>query len=123
MDFSPDTVPVTEPRTVEGSSVTFNPYPVLGAPTNTTWPRGLPLHEILNQDVWNATLAPDWRVPLSSFGVLQSLADIQPDVDAIYRMTHQTPFLFKRTQKGKVKMTFIVSEQEQEHSYWMLHAV
>ena len=30
------------------------------------------------------------------FGVLQSLADIQPDVDAIYRMTRETPFNFKR---------------------------
>jgi len=30
------------------------------------------------------------------FGVLQSLADIQPDVDAIYRLTKETPFVFKR---------------------------
>jgi hypothetical protein len=34
---------------------------------------------------------------LSTFGVLQSLADMQPDVDAIYRMTQKTPFLFRRT--------------------------
>jgi len=30
------------------------------------------------------------------FGVLQSLADVQPDVDAIYRLTKETPFNFKR---------------------------
>ena len=40
---------------------------------------------------------------LSKFGVLQSLADIQPDVDAIYRMSRKTPFLFKRTKKGDHK--------------------
>ena len=33
-----------------------------------------------------------------TFGVLQSLADIQPDVDAIYRLTRETPFNFKRPQ-------------------------
>ena len=31
-----------------------------------------------------------------TFGVLQSLADIQPDVDAIYRLTKETPFNFIR---------------------------
>ena len=30
------------------------------------------------------------------FGVLQSLADIQPDVDAIYRLTKETPLVFER---------------------------
>ena len=33
-----------------------------------------------------------------NFGILQSLADIQPDVDAIFRLTHKTPFVFN---KGK----------------------
>ena len=85
---------------VTGSSVTFNPYPFLGAPLNTTWPRGLPLNEILHQDVWNVSTDDHRRTrePLSKFGVLQSLADIQPDVDAIYRMTQETPFVFKRAQ-------------------------
>ena len=32
------------------------------------------------------------------FAVLQSVADFQPDVDAIYRLTRTTPFDFKRPQ-------------------------
>ena len=32
----------------------------------------------------------------ANFAVLQSLADIQPDVDAIYRLIRGTPFSFLR---------------------------
>ena len=35
----------------------------------------------------------------SNFAVLQSLADIQPDVDAVYRLIRGTPFSFKRPNK------------------------
>lgn len=35
----------------------------------------------------------------SNFAVLQSLADIQPDVDAVYRLIRGTPFSFKRPKK------------------------
>ena len=31
-----------------------------------------------------------------NFGVLQSVADFQPDVDAIFRLTRNTPFSFQR---------------------------
>lgn len=31
-----------------------------------------------------------------NFAVFQSLADVQPDVDAIYRLSQQTPLHFKR---------------------------
>ena len=96
-----DTVDAREPKLMDGTSMTFNPYPILGAPTNDTWPRGLPLTEILKPENWNASLPQSTKVPVTYFGVLQSLADIQPDVDAIYRMTHPTPFLFKRTEPRK----------------------
>ena len=35
----------------------------------------------------------------SNFAVLQSLADIQPDVDAVYRLIRGTPFSFQRPKK------------------------
>jgi hypothetical protein len=35
-------------------------------------------------------------VKLNTFGVIQSLADVEPDVDAIFRMTQKTPFMFDR---------------------------
>ena len=36
------------------------------------------------------------NTPRANFAVLQSLADIQPDVDAIYRLVRGTPFSFIR---------------------------
>ena len=34
-------------------------------------------------------------VPMASIGVLQSLADHQPDVDAIFRELQKTPLMFE----------------------------
>ena len=75
---------------------TYNPYPVLGAPTLPSWPRGLPLDDIKEQRSFNSTL----DVSKASMGVLQSLADIQPDVDAIYRLTMKIPFSFNRLKES-----------------------
>ena len=95
---------VVEPIVGEDIKV-LNPYPLLGAPSRPCWPRGLPLH-MIHDKVTN-----QWSNLNNSikFGVLQSLADIQPDVDAIYRLTRDTPFNFIRPepiptpaeQKGK----------------------
>ena len=41
----------------------------------------------IKHDIQNST---------ATFAVLQSVADFQPDVDAIYRLTRTTPFSFKR---------------------------
>ena len=81
----------------------FNPYPLLGAPSLPSWPRGLPLHMILGDHSMGSE--DDFRLyqkesssntAYSNFAILQSLADIQPDVDAIYRLIRGTPFSFTR---------------------------
>lgn len=89
--ISDSSIGIIEPI-VSPDIIAFNPYPNLGAPSRPCWPRGLPLHMIHDKvtDKWsrvNDTI---------KFGVLQSLADIQPDVDAIYRLTKVTPFNFNR---------------------------
>ncbi|KAL3858129.1 hypothetical protein ACJMK2_012740 [Sinanodonta woodiana] len=72
----------------------INPYPYFGVNETYSWPRGFPLEEIRNPAVTpdlcqsNASLA---------IGVIQSLANKQPDVDAIYRLTRDNPFDFKAT--------------------------
>ncbi len=80
---------------LKSNAVLFNPYPGLGCPSTTCWPRGFPLSEILDEDTWK-TPYENFTTQMNTFAVLQSLADIQPDVDAIYRMTQKTPFIFKR---------------------------
>ena len=80
----------------QGGCAAFNPYPQMGGPSATdpavppSWPRGFPLDLI-------GSACPHRLVPanLSRVAVLQSLADHDPDVDAIYRLTRGVPFSFK----------------------------
>jgi hypothetical protein len=69
----------------------FNPYPVMGGPTVpiAAWPRGFPLAMIKHSCTHN--LVP---TNLSKVAVVQSLADHEPDVDGIYRLTRIIPFEF-----------------------------
>ena len=79
---------------------TYNPYPTLGAPTLLSWPRGLPLSHIKIPECHNTpTLSRD--INHQSIAVLQSLADHQPDVDAIFRITMPIPFSFRRSNNTK----------------------
>ena len=72
----------------------FNPYHYFSVNESYTWPRGQPLEHIRNP----ATVP---KVCLFTFerriGIIQSLANIEPDVDAVYRFTRNTPFYFGAT--------------------------
>jgi hypothetical protein len=54
------------------------------------WPRGLPLRRISDRSP-----VPTGGEKASRIGVWQGLADEDPDVDAVYRMTIQKPCFFK----------------------------
>ena len=78
------------------TATTYNPYPYLGAPTLPSWPRGLPLSHIKQPETYNRCAEPA-RIRHGSVAVLQSLADHQPDVDAIFRFVMPIPFNFQRS--------------------------
>lgn len=54
------------------------------------WPRGLPLH-LINTDF---ELGETLTQSAAKIGIWQGLADEDPDVDAIYRLTNDTPCYF-----------------------------
>jgi len=66
-----------------------NVYTEFGA--EACWPRGYPLHALKDARMM-ATKGND-SLP---WGVIQYLADVDPDVDAIYRMTRSEPVYFAR---------------------------
>ena len=74
------------------SMLSFNPYPLMGAPSAPCWPRGLPLQDI-KFNASQVALKPK-KIPIASVGIIQSLANHDPDVDAIYRLTQPLPFDF-----------------------------
>ena len=76
----------------------FNPYPVFHAQTSNAetqfvWPRGFPLNYVKDPGTFNLNFD---NATSSSIAVFQSLADHDPDVDAIYRMTRDLPLYFAR---------------------------
>ncbi|XP_033743085.1 uncharacterized protein LOC117329304 isoform X1 [Pecten maximus] len=95
-DFKTD-VPFHYVTLCEGKQYTLvNPYPYFGVEETYTWPRGFPL-----QDIKNKTTLPilcNSTDPIQ-LGVVQSLANQQPDIDAVYRMTRDAPFNFRAAQK------------------------
>lgn len=77
------------------STTSLNPYPLFGA-EHFSWPRGFPLELIKNtettptkHDIIETIASPD------DIGVVQALANNDPDVDAIYRLQRELPFNFK----------------------------
>lgn len=83
------------------SSKVHNPYGCFGAP-DIAWPRGYPLSEIQHQGSDTCELAArDHGIAGPRIGVVQSLANHDPDVDAIYRLTYPPGGLpFKFTPKS-----------------------
>lgn len=77
----------------KGAAVSFNPYPIMGAPTLPCWPRGLPLEDIKREGT-NQSALYDTTLDTARVGVIQSLANHDPDMDAIFRLTMPIPFDF-----------------------------
>ena len=83
----------------------YNPYPdflpvdATGEPV-VAWPRGFPLESITDSSTYGA--------PINKFrngsdvSVVQSLANSDPDVDSIYRLTHGVPLFF---QSGSIRVS------------------
>lgn len=77
------------------SCLSFNPYPAMGAEHLPVWPRGLPLEDIRRHSCqFSAQDLRKLQVSTESIAVYQSLANHDPDVDAIYRLTHPLPMNF-----------------------------
>ena len=80
---------------------TWNPYPAMGAPSQPSWPRGLPLDDATNEQCSRSELKPS-TITNGSIAVLQSLSDRQPDADALYEAIMPFPFYFKKREMKTV---------------------
>jgi hypothetical protein len=75
------------PQTLVVGSGFFNPY-IYYAPNSGMWPRGYPLRRVAHdRHFWNDELMLQEAGDLRSFDYLQTLVNLESDVDAIYRMT------------------------------------
>ncbi len=69
----------------------FNPYPFFRSSEKSVWPRGFPLNKVRASECQLATTYCLMEVPTKNIGIFQSLADMDPDVDAVYRLTEPLP--------------------------------
>ena len=80
----------------------LNPYPVLGS-THFAWPRGFPLTQIKTEGKTPKQFnTRHVNASLKNIGVVQSLANHDPDVDAIYRLQRKLPLNFMSTSEATI---------------------
>jgi hypothetical protein len=77
---------------IQGKNV-FNPYPMMGASIESSWPRGFPL-ESIQDEYTRGTVLFSKNISMDSIGVIQFCADGDPDVDAIHRLIKKLPMVF-----------------------------
>ena len=81
---------------MQGSKA-FNHHPIMGASISNSWARGFPL-DLLQDRSTQGDIAYQTDIPfLEKIGVIQYLADVDPDVDAIHRLTKPLPMSFNNT--------------------------
>ena len=81
---------------VRGRENTFNPYPLLGAEVGGSWPRGFPMDHVMVGGTQGSIHTDGVHsFPTNRIGVPQSLADHDPDIDAVHRLTKRLPFSFR----------------------------
>lgn len=83
----------------------FNPYPYFRQTHIRLWPRGFPLDSLKDIDVLPSICS---KTTNANLAVIQSLANGQPDVDAIYRMTYDFPFNF--TARPDIDKLFLIPQ-------------
>ncbi|CAM9486179.1 unnamed protein product [Ectocarpus sp. 8 AP-2014] len=89
------------------SSSVHNPYGCFGAP-GVSWPRGYPLSAIQDDSPHHSAYCDVDGISGSRIGVVQALANHDPDVDAIYRLTYPPgglPFSFNPGAPGTPEST------------------
>ena len=84
-----------------GQSHVYNPYPSFesvnvkdGSPA-FMWPRGFPVDLITEESTWNIRRGIEESSQKGLVTIVQSLADHDPDVDALYRLTSALPLRFR----------------------------
>ena len=76
-----------------------NPYPHFYPSEQGTWPRGYPLEEIQRRKQCGEGMQTKIVSAIDLFnavGVVQTLANVDPDVDAVHRLTKTLPMHFQR---------------------------
>jgi hypothetical protein len=90
----------------------FNVYHYFGG--GGSWPRGYPLERIKSSDQYMATVS---EFECLNSPIFQVLADSDPDVDAIYRLTRELPIVFNSNPPARLSKG-VVSPFNSQATWW-----
>ena len=87
-------------------SLVFNPFPHMGSSNPDIWPRGFPLEKVRECATMDAKdMVYRWMaIPLERVAVVQAVCDLDPDVDAVYRLTRPLPVQFDDDPKSATRL-------------------
>ena len=83
-DCLSENMEVIIPKLCDLEANVFNLYPLLNSADPTAWLWEFLLELIHNDKTWNVSVTKT-SVPRKALAVVQSLADHEPDVDAVFR--------------------------------------
>ena len=89
---------------VLGQSV-LNHHPLMGASLPGSWPRGLPLESVQDETTQGQLAYEHVSKRMDEIAVMQLLADVNPDIDAIHRLVKPLPMTFRRTSQDGLPRT------------------
>ena len=89
----------------------FNHHPIMGSSQNISWARGFPIDLIQNKYTQGAIayeqdLAFVDHATNKKIGVIQYLADGNPDIDAIHRLTKPLPLTFSSSSTSSILVPY-----------------
>ena len=87
-------------RELQPGPMILNPYPLMEPSVDGTWPRGFPL-ELIKDETTRGITEGTTALAMEHVAVVQSCADHDPDIDAVYRLTRTIPFTFKPSRQAQ----------------------
>ena len=80
-------------RHIKVETDAFNHHSLMGASIPGSWARGFPLENILDESTFGSVESVA-TMPMEQVGVIQYVANVNPDVDAVHRLTKPLPMFF-----------------------------
>ena len=101
MSILPDDLNLRNTTVIMQGANAFNHHPIMGASVEGSWARGFPT-DLIQNETTQGIAAYQTDLPISGqangvkreVGVIQYLADNNPDIDALHRMSKPLPITF-----------------------------
>jgi hypothetical protein len=100
LSLIPNEKEVQNVRFISLETKVFNHHPLMGATLEGSWPRGFPLEKIQDTKAHGKVVSSSNKVAMEKIGVIQFMADHNPDIDAVHRLVKPLPMSYTKESKS-----------------------